>query len=72
MKKEGIENMLRKKIVTNKIRCNNCGQVIESKHRHDFVTCECGAVSVDGGKEYLKRTFKKSDSYEDLSEVVEV
>lgn len=31
--------------------------MIESKHRHDFVTCSCGASSVDGGKVYLRRAF---------------
>lgn len=44
-----------KRIITNKIRCKKCGDIIESKHRHDFVTCKCGAVSVDGDHDYLKR-----------------
>jgi tRNA(Ile2) C34 agmatinyltransferase TiaS len=62
-----------RKIITNKIKCNSCGEVIESKHRHDFVTCKCGAVSVDGGKDYLRRAFKKGpEDYEDLSETVEI
>ena len=29
-------------IIKNAIRCNICGDKIESKHRHDFVTCKCG------------------------------
>lgn len=41
----------------NAATCNNCGSYIRSKNRHDFVTCECGAVSVDGGSWYAKRTF---------------
>ena len=41
----------------NKVRCNKCQSVIESKHRHQFVTCECGHVSVDGGKDYQKRAW---------------
>lgn len=58
-----------KKIKVNKIRCKNCGDIIESKTVHDFVTCKCGNVSVDGGKEYLRRSFKNSqEDYEDLSE----
>ena len=24
-------------------------------HRHHFVTCTCGSISVDGGQEYLRR-----------------
>lgn len=44
-----------KKILTNKAMCRVCSDIIESKHRHDFVFCKCGAIAVDGGKEYLKR-----------------
>ena len=42
-------------IVENTVICLSCGDKIVSKHRHDFVTCTCGAVSVDGGQEYLRR-----------------
>lgn len=37
-----------------KIRCKKCGDVIQSMFRHDFVTCKCRAVSVDGGSSYLR------------------
>lgn len=40
------------KILVNKIRCNKCGDEIESTHRHDFKFCKCGAVAVDGGLDY--------------------
>ena len=43
------------KIITNKIRCKKCGDIIESTHRHDFKFCKCGAVAVNGGKDYLRR-----------------
>ena len=46
-------------IIRNVIRCNICGNEIESKHRHDFVTCKCGACSVGGGHDYLRRCFKE-------------
>lgn len=42
-------------ILKNAVKCNNCEDTIESKHRHDFVTCSCGRVSVDGGSAYLRR-----------------
>lgn len=42
-------------IIKNKAKCAKCGDTIESKHRHDFVYCECGAIAVDGGKDYLRR-----------------
>ena len=54
-------------IVKNAIRCNHCGDVIESESRHDFKTCSCGSVSVDGGKDYLRRCANSPDDYTDLS-----
>ena len=47
--------MKKEKIKVNKCQCRVCGDIIESKHRHDFVTCKCGAISVDGGQDYLRR-----------------
>jgi hypothetical protein len=29
--------------------------VIESKHVHDFVWCECKAIFTDGGIDYIRR-----------------
>lgn len=58
-------------ILRNAIRCNLCGNVIESEYRHDMRWCECGAVAVDGGHSYLKRSFVNSPKdYTELSEVV--
>lgn len=60
------------KILKNKIRCNYCGDVIESKYTHDFQQCKCGKVFVDGGKDYLRRGYPSDatpeEAYEDLSE----
>lgn len=42
-------------IVQNAVICNKCDDFIFSKTRHDFVSCKCGAISVDGGQEYLRR-----------------
>ena len=44
-----------------KVRCLKCDDVIESKHRHDFVWCKCGAIAVDGGSDYLKLTGNFED-----------
>lgn len=57
---------MNRKIVTNKIRCKKCGDIIESTYRHDFKDCKCGAVSVDGGKDYLRRCGNRED-WEDMS-----
>lgn len=37
-----------------KVKCVKCLDVIESKSRYDFKTCKCGAISIDGGSEYLR------------------
>lgn len=57
-------------IIKNKAQCLKCGDVIESKHRHDFVWCKCQAVAVDGGKDYLKRVGEL-DNMKELSEFTE-
>ena len=53
-------------IIANKARCRKCGDVIESKSVHDFVTCSCGAIFVDGGHEYCRQGGWPED-FEDLS-----
>lgn len=59
------------KILKNAISCNLCGGEIESNDRHDYVTCGCGACAVDGGHDYLRRSFKDKDCYTELSVVEE-
>ena len=58
------------KIIKNAIRCKLCSDEIESTYRHDYVTCSCGACAVDGGHNYLRRSFKTPDCFEDISVVV--
>jgi hypothetical protein len=36
----------------NRAKCKLCEEIIESTHRHDYVTCKCGEISVDGGDDY--------------------
>ncbi len=52
---------------TNKAKCLVCNTVIESRHVHDFVTCPCGNLSVDGGNDYLRRACKDFEKMEELS-----
>ena len=56
-----------RKIIKNAIQCKRCGDIIESTYRHEYVQCKCGACAVDGGHDYLRRTFKDKDCYIDLS-----
>lgn len=58
------------KIITNKIKCRKCGDVLESVFTHDLKRCKCGAVEIDGGKEYLRRSAKNLDDIIELSTVI--
>ena len=60
--------MNKMRIVKNKAKCLKCGDVIESIDRHDYVQCSCGNISVDGGKDYLKRSYRDGmDTWIDMS-----
>ena len=53
-------------ILSNQVRCLKCGDTPFSTHRHDFRSCSCGAIAVDGGMDYLRRTGDLT-AYEDMS-----
>ena len=57
-------------ILKNKVQCKKCEDIIESKHVHDFRRCKCGAIFVDGGRDYLRRGGFREDIIE-LSETDE-
>ena len=47
--------------VMSKAKCKHCGDIIESKSRHDWVSCSCfknepdtTGIFIDGGDEYLR------------------
>lgn len=63
-----------RKIIRNAIRCKHCSETIESVNVHDYVTCSCGACSVDGGHDYLRRSYETSpkEDYIDLSEYMNI
>ena len=61
-----------KKIIKNAIQCKLCGDIIESTDRHNYVECKCGACAVDGGHDYLRRSFKEKDCYIELSITEEI
>ena len=54
-------------ITRNAAQCRLCGETIESTHRHDFRSCSCKAIFVDGGHDYLRRGWNPQDII-DLSE----
>ncbi len=50
-------------ILQNAATCLKCNTYIFSRHRHDYVTCECGSLSVDGGMDYIRRSFKDRSGF---------
>jgi hypothetical protein len=57
-------------IIRNAAQCAKCDDVIESTHRHDFVSCKCGAIFVDGGQEYLRGGADDFANFISLAEIV--
>ena len=53
-----------------RIKCNRCGDVIQSMSVHDFVWCSCKNVAIDGGSDYMKVSFDPEcpEGYEVLKE----
>jgi len=45
----------------NAIRCPKCKDIIFSRARHDFHGCSCGAVSIDGGLDYIRTSFSPGE-----------
>ena len=58
----------KEEIISNKIKCKKCGDIIDSKSTNDYKRCSCGTVAIDGGKDYLKRIGNEED-YEELSTI---
>ena len=36
------------------ITCPECKDIVYSQHRHDYRPCNCGAVAIDGGSDYVR------------------
>ena len=59
--------MEEEQIILNRAKCLACGDVITSYHVHDYITCSCGKLSVDGGSNYLKRSYNDATLVEEMS-----
>lgn len=62
------DRMENKRILRNVCKCSMCGDIIESKHVHDFVQCSCGRIFTDGGTEYVRRGCESPSDIVDLTE----
>jgi hypothetical protein len=43
------------------ITCEKCGDTIFSRAQHDYHSCSCRAVSIDGGKQYLRVLWNEKE-----------
>ena len=54
-----------RQIVYNSIKCLECNEILVSRHRHDYVTCDCpNSAMVDGGNEYERYGAMDMDKIE--------
>lgn len=54
-------------ILQNAAYCLKCDTYIISTHVHDYRSCNCGNIAVDGGNEYLKRSVAEKEDFIDYS-----
>lgn len=47
----------------NRAKCKSCGDLLESFHRHDFVSCKCGEISIEGGEVVFKCFSKNWENF---------
>lgn len=67
------ENEVIKVLTRNAIKCLVCNTVLESKHRHNYVQCQCSnEAATDGGLSYQRCLAKDLDLVENLCEYVEM
>ena len=53
-------------ILSNQVRCNECGDEPFSRSVHHYNSCNCGNIAVDGGTDYLRRVGN-IHNYTDMS-----
>jgi len=47
----------------NRAKCRLCEEIIESFHSHDYVSCKCGEISIDGGNMHYKASAKDFNNF---------
>lgn len=58
---------MEKIILSNQAMCLICGDEIFSATVHDFKTCECDNIFVDGGMGYIRHGYMFPEKYVNLS-----
>jgi hypothetical protein len=55
-------------ITKNAAQCGLCGDIIESKYRHNFVSCSCDNIFIDGGLDYFRAGARDMSNFISLAE----
>ena len=50
-----------------KIKCTNCGDIIEGDKRGTYITCKCGQIAIDETPYYWRIIGNKGD-FEEVKE----
>ena len=62
---------MRKQLIKNSVKCLECGEILESKHRHQFSMCHCpNETACDGGLEYQRTLAVDLDKIENLCKYI--
>ena len=62
---------MRKQLIKNSVKCLECGEILESKHRHQFSMCHCpNETACDGGLEYQRTLAVDLDKVENLCKYI--
>lgn len=56
-----------RRLVLNSAQCNLCGDIVTSETRHDNQWCSCRNLGVDGGLEYVRRSYLSPSTFTELS-----
>lgn len=70
-----LKQKLKQKNVRTKVqcvKCNNCGDEIYSRARHDMHYCRCGKTMIDGGFDYMRCGWEDGEPPKDTKRYVNV
>ena len=69
MAEDDMTNKFTDNIKHNRVKCLECGTILESHYRHDYKTCTCpNQTVVDGGTDYLRYGGMDFSKVEPLTE----
>jgi hypothetical protein len=57
-----------RKIKRSRMKCHLCDTVVESKSRHDFVSCKCKSIFLDGGLDYVRYGYSANNDFTMMTE----